>query len=184
MTRAHGDAAGGKPRHRALEKRRAAGAVLVCKDLDVGDAAVIIDGDVDVFPPITAHASPTVAMDAVPDAGDAAEGFDIDVQQIARRRPLVALHGHRRPARSTIESQATQPRPDRRARHAEGPADRPRRESVLFAELPDRCGRRLVRRAMRPRRPVLQRGRAAVTKSLDPFGDGAHADPMPMASVP
>ena len=39
---------------------------------------------------------PPIAVDAMPDAHDAAEAFEIEMQQIADVRPLVALHRRRR----------------------------------------------------------------------------------------
>jgi hypothetical protein len=35
-------------------------------------------------------------MNTMSDAGDAAETFDVDVQQVTGRRPFIPLHRHRR----------------------------------------------------------------------------------------
>ena len=65
---------------------------LVRQHFDVGRAAVVIDGDVDVFP-AGADAAAPVRMNAVPDAQDAPERLDIEMDQLAGARALVAVHG-------------------------------------------------------------------------------------------
>jgi hypothetical protein len=47
---ADADTARAEPSHGARQKRRAGWPELVAEDLDVGDAAVIVDRDVDVLP--------------------------------------------------------------------------------------------------------------------------------------
>ena len=57
------------------------------------------------LPADPARATPPIAVDAMADADDAAEAFEIDVQQIADVRPLVALD-RRRSARAARRDSA------------------------------------------------------------------------------
>ena len=76
---ANDDAPGRKPGQGPAEKGGAGGRELVGQDLDVGDATVVIDGDVHVLPADAAPSPPTVAVDPVADAVDAAQRLDIDM---------------------------------------------------------------------------------------------------------
>ena len=60
-----------------------------------------------------------IAVNAMADADDAAEAFEIEVQQIADVRPLVPLHrAARLDQRHPIQAGARQHARDGRARHA------------------------------------------------------------------
>jgi hypothetical protein len=56
----------------------------------VGDAGVIIDGDVEELPACSTSLVPGVAGDAMAGLDDAGELLDVDVQQVAGRVMLVA----------------------------------------------------------------------------------------------
>src|SRR5262249_22094248 len=107
------DPAAPKPPERIPEKRRTSAAPLGPAHFDEGDAGRIVNRDVDVLIPDPPGALGAIAMHAVPDPADAAERFDVHVQQIAGVRPLVALNHRRR-----IElADAIQPRAPQHARH-------------------------------------------------------------------
>src|SRR4029450_11386634 len=79
---------------RCLEEGDRAALLLVRHDLGEGDAGVIVDADVHVFPAEAALltlASP-VAGDAVSDLIELAELFDVDVDQLAGMLALIAPH--------------------------------------------------------------------------------------------
>ncbi|MDP2052873.1 MAG: hypothetical protein Q8L75_04500 [Acidobacteriota bacterium] len=94
-------------------------------------------------------------MNPMPDPGHASEPLQVDVQQVADVRPFVALHRRRR----LEEGDAIQARPrqdagDRRARHAEGGTDLPRRRPGPT----ERHDRRLERGRHPPRLSMRARG--------------------------
>jgi hypothetical protein len=64
---------------------------LVSEDLGVGEAAVVVDGDVDVLPAFVVLVASIVAAasNAMTRPDDATELLHIDVEQLARPRPLV-----------------------------------------------------------------------------------------------
>jgi hypothetical protein len=170
------DAPDRKPRHRPPETRGTRARELVPQDLDVGDTTVVIDGHMDVVPSHAAAPPLPVAVDPMPDAVNAAQWLDIQVDEIAGRRPFVALDGDRRRRGWLIQPKAAQPGTYRRSRHAQRTSDRPRGQSVLLPEQPnqrDGGRRRLMRRCARPRRRILERGHAAFAEATHPFRDGA-----------
>lgn len=61
-----------------------------------------------IAPADAAHAGPTIAMNAMADASDSPEGLEINVQQIAGRRPCVPLDRYRGRARASLQPQAPQ----------------------------------------------------------------------------
>src|SRR5262245_54551429 len=73
----------GPPGDRPTQKRRARGALLIGQDLDVGHATVIIDGDMHVLPADAAGPLAAIAMNSMPDAANAPERFDIEVEHVA-----------------------------------------------------------------------------------------------------
>src|SRR5208282_3209679 len=120
-----GDAVGGEPGERALEKRHRAFLALVAQHLAKGQARGIINADVEVFPASAAPPVAGIAGDAVPNRLDTAELLDIDMDQLAWPLALVA---HRRrfgfERRQPAQPEAAQDLADRRNRHAELPRDR------------------------------------------------------------
>jgi len=82
------DPAAGKPADGTAKKggRRRTG--LVGQDFDVGGATVIVDRDVDVFPARPDAVTAPAAVEPMTDAQNAAEGFDIEVHELAGARPL------------------------------------------------------------------------------------------------
>jgi hypothetical protein len=65
-------------------------------DFNVGEARRIVDRDVDVLIADPALFLREVAMNAMADAADATERLDVEVQEVARARPLVPLNRQRR----------------------------------------------------------------------------------------
>src|SRR5215218_9748041 len=93
-----GDAVTGVEGDCALEKRDRGDGLLIGQDFDVSQARRVIDADVDELPALgfSAPARPpvgvlarTLARDAMPNAGDLAELFDVDVDELPRPRALV-----------------------------------------------------------------------------------------------
>src|SRR6516165_4463987 len=66
---------------------------LVAKDTRKRQARVIVNRDMDEFPPDTTRVSPTVAVDAMTNAADAAEFLDVQVKQRAGTVVLIASRG-------------------------------------------------------------------------------------------
>ena len=91
---ADGDGPCRKPRDTALEKAGTRVPALVRQDLDGGDPAVIIDGDMDILPADPTRGPAAIAVDPMPDGPNPRQGLDIDMQQVPGVRPLVATHGH------------------------------------------------------------------------------------------
>src|SRR5271155_889649 len=112
-----GDAVGGEPGERALEKRHRAFLALVAQHLAKGQARGIINADVEVFPASAAPPVAGIAGDAVPNRLDTAELLDIDMDQLAWPLALVA---HRRrfvfERRQPAQPEAAQDLADRRNR--------------------------------------------------------------------
>jgi hypothetical protein len=175
-----GDAARPIPRDGPSDEAGARGSPLLRQDLDVGQPRVIVDRDVDVLPAGARRALLAVAMHPVPGLVKAPQALDVEMDHVAGRRPLVALHRRRGLDHQPIQPQALQPSTDGRARHAEGASERPRRQAVRFAQLADqRHGgrRRLMRRRAWARRAILEGGQPAVAVALHPLADRppAHA---------
>src|SRR2546421_3105346 len=66
-------------------------AFLIGKDLGEGNAGVIIDGDMHVFPADALEVASGVAGDAVTDSSETAQFLDIEMEQIARSSMFIAL---------------------------------------------------------------------------------------------
>src|SRR4029078_2545942 len=60
-----------------------------------GNARVVVDGDEEVFPASAVHRMARIACRPVPDANDASNFLDIDMQQRAGGRVLIVLHRQR-----------------------------------------------------------------------------------------
>src|SRR6266446_6473639 len=77
------------------------------EELGEGEARVIVDGDVEVFPTCAAGViALAVAGDAVARAHDAGEFLDVEMEQIARVLALGASNGRRRRERGQPRSVA------------------------------------------------------------------------------
>ena len=153
--------ASAKPHHRAPEKGRAGAAPLRATDFDIGHARRVVDRDVDVLLADAAAPRAPIAMDAMADPANAAERFDVEVQQIAGVRPLVALNHRRRlERRQPIQPRARQHARHRRARHPQRRADLPGRR----ARLAQRDDRR--RRARAPGVAVADAGATTARQAV------------------
>src|SRR4051794_18447475 len=76
-----GDTARRKPRDCAREEGGAGGTALVGQHFDIGDATVIVDRHVDIFPPDPWGAAPPIAVHAMADTANAAERLDVHVNE-------------------------------------------------------------------------------------------------------
>ncbi len=86
------DALAVEPSHSTAQKANGRGLLLVCEHLDVGHAGGVINGNVDAVVANTRGAALlAVAGDAVTDFAKAGELFDVDMDQVSRTVPLVAL---------------------------------------------------------------------------------------------
>ncbi len=170
-----GDAPSPKPAQRILEKRGAGPPALRAPDFDIGHARRVIDRHVHILIADPARPARAVAVDAMADAAKAAQRLDVEVQQIARVRPLVSLDdGRRVELTDAIEPGALRHARHGRARHAEAPTDLPRRRPLLADRHKRRRARQIEppRLPMRPGRPVLERDIAAAG-AAQPLGDRA-----------
>jgi len=104
----HANPAGGEVAERARQEARGDRLRLIGQNLGVGEARAVVDRHVHGLPADAAHAGSPVAVDAVPGAADLAQLFDVQVQQVARGGPLVALGRLRRvEATEAIEAQSS-----------------------------------------------------------------------------
>ena len=90
------DAAAAKPDERMPQKRGAGATPLRPANFDIGDARRIVDRDMDVFVADASLSHGLVPLNAMADPADPTEWLDVQVQEIARVRPLVALNDRRR----------------------------------------------------------------------------------------
>jgi hypothetical protein len=121
----------------------------------------------------TGPAAP-VAMDAMPNAGHAAQTFQVDVEQIADVGPFRAVDRRRGlDEGDAIKPAARQDASDGRPKHPQCGADLPGRDTGPQCDdggfHPRRAPSRLVVRARR----AIEDG--IVAAAGDPLGDGAHA---------
>jgi hypothetical protein len=90
---ANANAQGGVISQGSVKKSNCRGAGEVGQDLGEDDAGVIVDGDVEIFPPTMMLPAPApVGTDG--DFCKTAQMFDIEMEQIAGSGVLVANHGH------------------------------------------------------------------------------------------
>src|SRR5215212_6949881 len=85
------DAEAAEEGDRAAEEAGRGRALLVGEHLDVGEPGGVVDGDVDELPTDPAAPRSAVAVDAVAGTADLAQLLDVDVNELARTRPLVAV---------------------------------------------------------------------------------------------
>src|SRR5215510_15506619 len=172
------DASATKPGQRVLEKRGAGAPALGAADLHIRQAGGVIDRDVRVLIADPAPPFRLVTVNAMPHAVNAGQRFDIEMQEVSRVRPLIALN-HRRwiEAAHAIQARSVQDAGHGRARHPDALANLPGGRALL-ALRQNRRGARHVEAAglsMRPRRPIFQL-RVPLSGPPDPFRDRAHTD--------
>ena len=165
---------------RGLEEGDGALLALIRHDLDEGDARGIVDADMDVLPTDAAAValSPAIAGDAVADAVDPSELFDVDMDQFAGMFALVAadwfgrlqgcslLSPRRRSTRLTVAGEM---------RTRQRSACRSSVGGAALDLVDHRLGRRLTQ-PMRPGAAILQSGQAFAAISVNPFANGPRAD--------
>ena len=132
---AHGDTAGAEVGERALQEGSAGRSALVGQGLDVGIAAVVVDGDVQVVEAGAASAwgLAGASVGAVSAAvGNACQLLHVQVQQVTGGRVFVAhaLSGHAMQAVETVETEAPEHGVDRGAGDPQRPADAVRPEAL------------------------------------------------------
>src|SRR5215471_3230828 len=123
----HGDAEAGVVGQRGAQEGDGAVGFLVGQDLAEGEARGIVDADMDILPTDAAAVAlaGAIAGDAVADAVEAAELFDIDVEQFAEPLTLVAADGFGRfECPQLVEPEALQ-----------DPADAGRRDAQFGSDL-------------------------------------------------
>ena len=82
--------------------------------LDVGHAGRIINRNMDVFPPDALLPRAAIAkMNPMANAANLGEGLDVQMQQVARVWPLVALDDGRRLERASADSSPSGPAKER-----------------------------------------------------------------------
>ena len=100
-------------------KRRAGRRLVRREHFSIREPRRVIDRDMQILPAHLPRAAATIAMDAMANPGDATEPFQIEMQQVADVRPLVALDRAGGSRRATRFSPARrQHARDRRSRHA------------------------------------------------------------------
>jgi hypothetical protein len=163
---------------RARQKKRTHVTACISQDLNVGQAGGIIDGHVDELPADAADLMTPVAGDAMADPPDAPELLDVEVDELAGLRVLVAHHrGGRLERPQPGEPLLPQIAGDGRGTHGQGVGDlgaRPPLPSQPIDQLPQ-LSRDLAGAALRATGAVGQPGRLA--GSGDPLAPRPFADP-------
>ncbi len=86
------DALAVEPSHSTAHKADGRGLLLVCEHLDVGHAGGVVDGHVDTVVADASRAALLAAAgDAVTDFPELSQLFDVNVDQVTRPLPLVAV---------------------------------------------------------------------------------------------
>ena len=140
------------------------------------ERAIVGHGDVDELPAGGARASGLVAGNAVAGALEAAESFDVEMEQFAGSVVLVAANGGGGfEIAETVESGATEEAADGGRRYADGSGDAAARPT-LSAQGDD--GLRGAPRAMTgTRRAIVETGFAFAAVAGEPTPGGALGDP-------
>lgn len=94
------NAPGREPVQRPFQKVGGGLPPLVGKDLDVSDARVIVDADMDKLPADATDVGRAIAVDAVTDPSDTPQFLGVDVKKFPGRRVLVRLGDGRGASRS------------------------------------------------------------------------------------
>ncbi len=152
---------------------------LVGQDGGEADAAVIVDGDVQIFVSRAARLLRSIAMDAMAWLDDPGELFDIEVDEIAWTLVLVAHHRRRRikrtqPVHAGPAQDATDSGPAQSQRLRDPPAvvAQPAKSQNLFYE----SRRGGTGRSVRTRSSIAQPGTSQLTVAAHPFGRRPGAD--------
>jgi hypothetical protein len=145
-----------EPGERPLERAGIGVCVVAAVQLDVGEAAVIVDDDVEVLPahPAAAVVLVLAAERAVARRAEAPELLHVHVQQRSGPRPFVAAKAVALSAPPAREAMALEHLPDSRAGPAHQSGQPPGAEVGLAAGAQDRLllgGRQPPRRAVRAR---------------------------------
>ena len=159
---------------------------LIGEDFGVCEAAVVVDRDVHVLPagdPALAAVDAGLALrcaaaaDPVADAADPAEFLDVNVDELARPRSLVADRLVEAQPPQSPESESSQDPRDGRDRHRQRLGDLGCRHPQLAQLDDDRDSlrRRVIRDTMRCRRAVEQ-SPITVSVTANPLARAAHAD--------
>ena len=172
----------------AAQEAGSGGCLLVVEDLGVGEAAVVVDGDMNELPAGDAGAAPVdprlclrgaAAADAVADAADAAELLDVDVDQLAGPLALVADRLLEPDSPQPADPEPRQDPGDGRERHLQRLGDL-RSGHPQPAQLDDDGNPLLlgaVRDTTRRRRAIKETGFAGHPVSSNPLPSTADANP-------
>ena len=147
--------------------------LLVGVDGGKGDAAVVVDGDMDILVAASAHPVALVAGGVEGPAGEAAELLDIEMKHVSRGFVLIArIHRQRFQVTDAVELETAQDAADRGPAHAgmtgdpaTGPALPPQARHGIDLQLRSRAAQPMRTRAALPKtvRPIL-------LKTPDPLG--------------
>ena len=156
----------------AAEETGSGRALLVGEHFDIGKPGRVVDRDVDELPADPTAARPAVAVGSVAGPADLAELLDVDMDEFARPRPLVAVcRLLRRDPRELPEPVPDKDGADGRQRHPErfrdlraGKAQLAQRDDQLFA-----IGRRPRRHRHRRRGPILKPRLALASEPINPL---------------
>ena len=154
-------AAGAKPAQGPAQEGAHCGPAFVVQQLHVGHPRVIIDRDVQKLPADPARAILSLPGNAMADPANPAQLLRVQVQQVARRRVLIATaHRRRLEAESAREADAPQGPRDRRRAHPDRPRDLRARPPLVAQHLGPELDLWLrgPGARMRPARPILQPG--------------------------
>ena len=170
---AHGNAQAREEGHRLAQKFAGGQGFFVRQQGSEGDAGVIVDSDIKKFPTGAAGFVLRIAGEAMAGFGNTGQLFDVDVQQIAGSRMLIANDGNGGLARASgVQLQASEDAADGGAAQTGGLRDA--HAGPTFAaqhfHATGQLGGSAAGRALRARGTVLQSGRAALAKAADPLG--------------
>jgi hypothetical protein len=139
----HRDGALGEPGQRTAQESNSGLFGLVVEDLDVGESAAVVHGDVNELPTSTDLSSPAGRVapgDAVAGPAEPAQLLDVEVHELSRTPSLITVRRLGRvESAETVQAQARQHRAHGRDRHAQLGRD-PRRG---HAEPPELFNQRL-----------------------------------------
>ncbi len=160
----------------AFEEEDSAVLAFIGHDLSKGEAGSVIDANMDVFPTGAAHLIASIVGHAVAGADNAAELFDVEVEEFSGVLPLVA-HDWRSGLQGTQPSEPVAPEQarDGGAREPTLARDLEAGQTQPAQSQDDRHLRRrsLAWMALRSRRTIAQAGGALGSETGDPFPHAA-----------
>ena len=161
------------------EEGRGSGGGLVGIELGEGEAGVVVDADMEVFPAGAGAGVAAVPGEAVTGAVKAAEFLDVEVQQVARVGMFVAADGRRRvEGTEASKALAVEDPTDGGGRHPDGSGDLSAgpAQPAQGGDATDDSGRYAAGRVVRTRAAVEQTVGALGPIAGYPLAHGARTD--------